>query len=192
MMEVILAHGADVNAFWHGHFPESSSRPVSRSIPRHWAGCWPTAPTRTARVTATPSAGMRIRGRLLDYVIASYGRVRSGWRASTSSWPTAQRRNTTQRVLAVLRRQADRLEALLDVNPQLARMRFPQLDCGQTGGRSLTLAGATLLHLAARVQANARPPASFSTGEPTSMAVPRSTLSVRRADRALSRGRPVR
>ena len=90
-------------------------------------------------------------GTALDYVIASYGRVPERLQAcidvllaygATTKYDAAP-------VLAVLRRQADRLEALLDADPQLARMRFPQLDCGQTGGRSLTLRGATLLHLAA-------------------------------------------
>jgi len=52
-------------------------------------------------------------------------------------------------VLALLR---DRLESLaeqIDADPALVKKCFPELDCGQTGGRSLVLQGGTLLHVAA-------------------------------------------
>jgi ankyrin repeat protein len=52
-------------------------------------------------------------------------------------------------VLEVLRRQLDRLAEQLDADSQLAHRRFPELDCGSTGGRRLLLQGATLLHVAA-------------------------------------------
>jgi ankyrin repeat protein len=51
--------------------------------------------------------------------------------------------------LAVLRRQLDRLAEHLDGDSQLVQRRFPELDCGSTGGRRLLLQGATLLHVAA-------------------------------------------
>jgi hypothetical protein len=38
---------------------------------------------------------------------------------------------------------------LLDSNPALVHRRYPELDCGQSGRRLLTLRGATLLHVAA-------------------------------------------
>jgi len=41
----------------------------------------------------------------------------------------------------------ERLVAHAD--PELVHHRFPQLDCGSTGARRLTLVGATLLHVAA-------------------------------------------
>jgi ankyrin repeat protein len=43
----------------------------------------------------------------------------------------------------------DDLTQLLDEEQSLVNRRFPELDCGQTGGRSLLLTGATLLHAAA-------------------------------------------
>lgn len=52
-------------------------------------------------------------------------------------------------VLEVLRRPLDRLAQRLDTDPQLVHRRFPELDCGSTGGRRLLLQGATLLHVAA-------------------------------------------
>ena len=52
-------------------------------------------------------------------------------------------------VLEVLRLQIDRLAEQLDADSQLVHRRFPELDCGSTGGRRLLLQGATLLHVAA-------------------------------------------
>ena len=52
-------------------------------------------------------------------------------------------------VLDVLRRPLDRLARQLEGDPQLVHRRFPELDCGSTGGRRLLLQGATLLHVAA-------------------------------------------
>jgi ankyrin repeat protein len=48
-----------------------------------------------------------------------------------------------------LRDRLDRLNEVIDADPALLTKRFPDLECGQTGGRSLTLRGGTLLHLAA-------------------------------------------
>jgi ankyrin repeat protein len=55
----------------------------------------------------------------------------------------------TPPVLALLRGRLDHLAALIDADPGLVNKRFPELDCGQTGGRSLLLQGGTLLHVAA-------------------------------------------
>jgi ankyrin repeat protein len=53
-------------------------------------------------------------------------------------------------VLPILRGRTAELAAMLDVNPSLVHRRYPELlDCGQSGGRLLTLRGATLLHVAA-------------------------------------------
>ena len=37
----------------------------------------------------------------------------------------------------------------MDTEPGVVNQSFPELDCGQTGGRSLLLRGGTLLHVAA-------------------------------------------
>jgi ankyrin repeat protein len=52
-------------------------------------------------------------------------------------------------VMALLRGRLDDLGAEMDADPPLISRRFSELDCGQTGGRRLTLVGGTLLHLAA-------------------------------------------
>jgi ankyrin repeat protein len=52
-------------------------------------------------------------------------------------------------VLAVLRGRLDDLSRLMDAEPGVVNQSFPELDCGQSGGRSLLLQGGTLLHVAA-------------------------------------------
>ena len=52
-------------------------------------------------------------------------------------------------VLAVLRGRLDDLAKLMDAEPGVVNRSFPELDCGQSGGRSLLLRGGTLLHVAA-------------------------------------------
>ena len=49
----------------------------------------------------------------------------------------------------MLRGRLDELAAHLTADPGLVEQRFPQLDCGTSGARLLTLRGATLLHVAA-------------------------------------------
>jgi ankyrin repeat protein len=52
-------------------------------------------------------------------------------------------------VLAVLRGRLDDLARLTDAEPEAVNRSFPELDCGQSGGRTLLLQGGTLLHVAA-------------------------------------------
>ena len=52
-------------------------------------------------------------------------------------------------MLPLLRGRLDRLAELIDADPALVNKRFSELDCGMTGGRSLSLQGGTLLHVAA-------------------------------------------
>jgi ankyrin repeat protein len=58
-------------------------------------------------------------------------------------------RYNTPAVLALLRGRLGLLAELIDADPGLVNKRFSELDCGQTGGRSLLLKGGTLLHVAA-------------------------------------------
>jgi ankyrin repeat protein len=55
----------------------------------------------------------------------------------------------TPAVLHLLRGRLDSLAQMIDADPALVTRRFPELDCGQTGGRNLLLQGGTLLHVAA-------------------------------------------
>jgi hypothetical protein len=144
MMELLLANGADVNAEWNGEFPIIFS-PCETVDPvaLQWLldhGANPNC--------ARP--GRNYPGTALDYVIQSYSRtpelapcidilLRAG----------ATTRYNVPAVFDMLRGRLDLLAAHLDADPALADRRFPELDFGGTGMRRLSLAGGTLLHVAA-------------------------------------------
>jgi ankyrin repeat protein len=140
MVELLVSHGADVNAEWHGFFPiifspcESVDPPVLEWLLNHGAN---------------PNA--RGRGTALDYLIATYARSPQELSACIDLLLAAG--GTTKYdlpgVLDLLRGRLDRLAEHLLADPALAHRRFPELDCGNTGGRRLLLTGATLLHVAA-------------------------------------------
>lgn len=150
MMELLVQHGADVNALWHGHFPivfapcESLDPDALEWLLDHGAH-----PNR--RDHGYNISGHSYPGTALDYVIASY--ARSPWRLSACIDILLRAGGTTRfdvpGMLDLLRGRPDRLAEQVDADPALVGRRFAELDCGQTGGRSLTLRGATLLHVAA-------------------------------------------
>jgi ankyrin repeat protein len=90
-------------------------------------------------------------GTALDYVIASY--ARDPQRLSSCIDILLQAGGVTRYdvpgVLPLLRGRLDGLAEQIHSDPALVTRRFPELDCGMTGGRSLTLQGGTLLHAAA-------------------------------------------
>lgn len=142
MMELLVAHGADVNAEWNGDFPilfapcESVDPVAMQWLLEHGAN--PNCPKPGRRVTA------------LDYLIGSY--VRSPELAACIDLligAGGATRYDLPGVLNILRGRVDRLAEQLDANPELLNQRFPELDCGSTGARRLLLQGATLLHVAA-------------------------------------------
>jgi ankyrin repeat protein len=143
MMELLVANGADVNAEWNGDFPII------------FAPCESVDPESLKWLLdrgANPNcANAQGRGTALDYVIGTYGR--SPERLSACIDLLLDAGGTTKYnapgVLEVLRLQVDRLAERLDADPALVHRRFPELDCGSTGGRLLLLQGATLLHVAA-------------------------------------------
>jgi ankyrin repeat protein len=150
MMELLVSYGADVNARWHGHFPiifspcESLEPDALKWLLDHGANP-------NCRDHGYEISGHRYPGTALDYVIASY--ARSHHRLSACIDILLDAGGTTKynmpAVLQLLRGRLEKLTALIDADPALVRERFPELDCGQTGGRSLTLQGGTLLHVAA-------------------------------------------
>src|SRR5277367_3807681 len=144
MMELLLKHGADVNAEWNGYFPII------------FAPCETVEPTAIQWLLdhgANPNCAREDRkypGTALDYVIGTYGRspklgecmdilVEAGGVTKYDAPP----------VLDLLRGRLDLLRKHLDADRTLVHRRFPQLDFGHTGARLLTLRGATLLHVAA-------------------------------------------
>jgi len=144
MMELLVTHGADVNALWNGDFPII------------FAPCEAVAPAALKSLLdrgANPNCSnpnRRYPGTALDYVIGSYARSHG---LSTCIDLLLQHGGVTKydaaAVLDLLRGRIDRLADHLDADPALVNRRFPELDFGTTGGRMLTLRGATLLHVAA-------------------------------------------
>src|SRR5258706_9528260 len=150
IMELLVSHGADVNALWHGHFPivfapcESMDPAALKWLLDHGANPNFRDPRQSA-------AGDPFPGTALDYLVGSY--ARSAQRLSRCIDILLEAGGVTKYdappVLELLRGRLDGLGELIDANPALANERFAELDCGMTGGRRLTLQGGTLLHVAA-------------------------------------------
>jgi hypothetical protein len=153
MMELLVSRGADVNALWHGHFPivfapcESLDPQALRWLLDHGANPNLRDPRQSA-------AGEPFPGTALDYAIASYARSPQRLAACIDTLLEAggETRYDVPGVLPLLRGRLDDLAAHLDRDPALLHRCLPELDFGTTGGRRLTLRGATLLHVAAEYQ----------------------------------------
>lgn len=146
MMELLVARGADVNAAWNGTFPmifaacEAVDPVALKWLLDHGAD---------PNVEGSPE----IPGTALDYVVASY--VRSPQLGACIDILLRAGGLTKYNIPAVLDLLCGRLDHLrerLAADPALIHCRFPELDVGATGGRMLTLKGATLLHVAAEYQ----------------------------------------
>jgi hypothetical protein len=150
MMELLVSHGADVNALWHRHFPiifapcESLDPTALQWLLDHGANP-------NCRDPRQSAAGYPYPGTALDYLVASY--ARSPQRLGTCIDILVDAGGATKydapAVLQLLRGRLDGLAELIDADPALVNRRFSELDCGMTGGRRLTLQGGTLLHVTA-------------------------------------------
>jgi ankyrin repeat protein len=142
-MAALVARGADVNGLCWGWFPVVFC-PCENIEPEplQWL----------IDHGADPNRGNPRDGTLaLDYVIDTYPRdpIRLAWCIEVLLSAGARSRYDLPGVLTILRGRNDELNALLDSAPTLIHRRYPELDCGASGGRLLTLRGATLLHVAA-------------------------------------------
>jgi ankyrin repeat protein len=144
MMELLLAHGADVNAEWNGYFPII------------FAPCETVEPAPIKWLLehgANPNCdkpGRKYPGTALDYVIGTYGRSNElGACIDLLLAAGSLTKYNVPPVLDLLRGRLDLLAEQLDADPALMHRPFAELDFGVTGGRLLTLRGATLLHVAA-------------------------------------------
>lgn len=144
MMELLVRHGANVNAEWHGYFPII------------FAACETVDATALKWLInqgANPNCAdpkRKYPGTALDYVIGSY------WRSAELSVCIdllLEARGVTKydvpSVLDILCGRLDSLVERLDADPELLNRRFPELDFGSTAARRLLLRGTTLLHVAA-------------------------------------------
>ncbi len=144
MMELLVSHGADVNARWSGYFPiifapcETLEPAALEWLLRHGAD---------PNVTGGPAGSLRP---ALDYAIGTYSRSRQLARCiDVLRAAGAVTRYELPVVLDVMRDDAADLRTQLDLAPAQVNRHFPELDFGSTGRRRMTLAGSTLLHVAA-------------------------------------------
>ena len=144
MMELLVARGADVNAWWSGYFPIL------------FAPCETLQPASLAWLLAR-GADPNARGRNqyaerrpLDYVIVTYSRsTRLAACVDALRAAGARTRYDCPAALDVMCGNVDALSRRIDEDPALVDRRFPELDFGSTARRRLLLAGGTLLHVAA-------------------------------------------
>jgi ankyrin repeat protein len=144
MMELLVRNGANVNAEWGGFFPII------------FAPCETLAPGSLRWLIdhgANPDCareGRKYPDTALDYVIGTYSRSeRLGACIDILLAANCPTRRNIPAVLEILRGRVDRLRELLDADPGLVNRRFRELDFGNSGSRSLTLRGGSLLHVAA-------------------------------------------
>jgi ankyrin repeat protein len=150
IMELLVAHGADVNALWHGNFPiifapcESMDPAALKWLLDHGANP-------NCRDHGYDISGHSYPGTALDYLIAGYARSVERLAACIDILLDAggATKYDAPAVLQLLRGRLDDLAELIDADAALVNRRFSELDCGMTGGRALTVRGGTLLHVAA-------------------------------------------
>ena len=151
MMELLVSQGADVNAAWHGSFPIIFA-PCEALDPQslEWLlnhGADPNCGTEEL----WKARGVPYPGAALDYLLGAYVRAPELLNTCIDLLLAAGGKTKYQApsVLAVIRNRLDELTMFLDADQALINRRFHFLDFGTTAGRSLTLRGATLLHVAA-------------------------------------------
>ncbi|MBI4473684.1 MAG: ankyrin repeat domain-containing protein [Acidobacteria bacterium] len=141
MMELLVANGADVNAKWHGWFPII------------FAACEALDPV-ALQWLLEHGADPNCNGGLetaLDYVLGTYARSPRRLSACIDILLNAggRTKHNIPAMLEMLRGRLDNFASLLDADSALVQRQFPEFDFGSSGGRRLTLKGATLLHVAA-------------------------------------------
>lgn len=144
MMELLVAHGADVNAEWSGYFPII------------FAPCETVDPVALKWLLdhrANPNcdrAGRKYPGTALDYVIGTYSRSEQLRECIDI---LLERGGTTRyqipALLDLLRGEIESLRRRVEADPSLVHRQFAELDFGTSGQRRVNLRGATLLHVAA-------------------------------------------
>jgi ankyrin repeat protein len=139
MMELLVSHGADVNA------------PGTKHSPAIISPCDTLSPTALKWLLDHGANPNPRKYTALDYLIGAYSRstkLSECIEILLSAGGTTRHDNPL--LLEILRGRPDRLAELLDADPGAVHRRFPEFDIGGgTGTRRLTLKGTTLLHVAA-------------------------------------------
>jgi ankyrin repeat protein len=141
MMELLVAHGADVNGRFHGSFPIL------------FAACEAVQPAAIAWLLARgsdPNTRDAKGATALDYLLETYVRSSDLARCIDALASAGGRsRYDGHGALEVIANRLAGLQALLQSSPEVIRVPLADLDIGATGARRLLLTGATLLHVAA-------------------------------------------
>jgi ankyrin repeat protein len=151
MMELLVKHGADVNAAWHGVYPVvfapcETLDPIALDwLLQHGAD------PDCGEVSKWQSKGRSHPGTALDFVLGTYVRDKD---ALVQSIHLIRNANGSSQydepgVIATISGDSTEIDMLLGKDPSVIERRYPSLNIGTTAGRMLTLKGATLLHVAA-------------------------------------------
>jgi ankyrin repeat protein len=141
VMELLIRHGADVNARWHGSYP---------IVCAPCEGPHPGVLRFLLDRGADPNTPSTAYGYPLDIAIGTYART-PDQHACVDMLVEARARGKYRDLpaLSIHRGRLDLLARDLEADPGLLHRRWPEMDYGGTGGRRLDLRGATLLHVAA-------------------------------------------
>lgn len=151
MMELLVRHGADVNAAWHGVYPVvfapcETLDPIALDwLLQHGAD------PDCGEVSEWQSKGRSHPGTALDFVLGTYVRDKDALVQSINLIRNADGSSQYDEpgVIATISGDSTEIDMLLGKDPAVIERRYPSLNIGTTAGRMLTLKGATLLHVAA-------------------------------------------
>jgi ankyrin repeat protein len=151
MMELLVKHGANVNAAWHGFYPVifapcETLDPIALDwLLQHGAD------PDCGEASDWQSTGRSYPGTALDFVLGTYVRDKDALNQSIDLIRNAGGSSQYDEVgvIAAIRGETKEIEMLLGKDQSLTERRYPSLNIGPTAGRMLTLRGATLLHVAA-------------------------------------------
>jgi hypothetical protein len=143
MMELLLAHGANVNAEWNGYYPII------------FAPCETLQPAALEWLLdhgAEPNCARAARkypGTALDFVVATYARSPARVTCIEILLRAGGLTKYDPVIIDMARGRLDLIAERLDRDPGLVHRQFPDVDFGSTATRRLSLKGTTLLHVAA-------------------------------------------
>lgn len=151
MMELLVRHGADVNAAWHGVYPvvfapcETLDPIALEWLLQHGAD------PDCGEVSEWQSKGRFHPGTALDFVLGTYVRDKDALIQSINVIRNAGGSSQYDEpgIIATICGDSKEIKILLGKDSSVIKRRYPSLNIGTTAGRMLTLKGATLLHVAA-------------------------------------------